>query len=40
MPLDCLAGTDKYIVTPDSNMLYAYDNMSDLTRMEVKRWEP
>jgi hypothetical protein len=40
VPLDCLAGTDKYIVTPGSNMLYAYDNMSDLTRMEVKRWEP
>ena len=40
VPLDCLAGTDKYILTPGSNMLYAYDNMSDLTRLEVKRWEP
>lgn len=40
VPLDSLAGTDKYILTPGSNMLYAYDNMSDLTRMEVKRWEP
>ena len=40
LPLQCLAGTDKYIVTTKSNMLYGYDNMSDLTRMEVKRYSP
>ena len=40
VPLDCLAGTDKYIVTPKSNILYGYDNMSDLETIEVKRYEP
>ena len=40
VPLECLTGTDKYIVTTKDNMLYGYDNMSDLTRMEVKRYDP
>ncbi len=40
VPLDCLAGTDKFIVTPKSNMLYGYDNMSDTEKLEVKRYQP
>ena len=40
IPLDCLAGTDKYIVTPKSNMLYGFDNRGDETRFEIKRYEP
>lgn len=40
VPLDCLAGTDKFIVTPKNNMLYGYDNMSDTERLEVKRYQP
>lgn len=40
IPLDCLAGTDKYILTPRENMIYAFDNMSDLARVEVKRYAP
>lgn len=40
VPLDCLAGTDKYIVTPKSNILYGYDNMGDVERVEVKRYQP
>ncbi len=40
VPLDCLAGTDKLIVTTKSNLLYGYDNMSDIERLEVKRYEP
>ncbi len=38
VPLDCLAGTDKYILTPKANMIYAFDNMSNLARVEVKRF--
>ena len=40
VPLDCLAGTDKYIVTTKSNMLYGFDTMSDETRFEIKRFQP
>ena len=40
VPLDCLAGTDKYIVTPKTNIVYGFDNMSDLERIEVKRFQP
>ena len=38
VPLDCLAGTDKYILTPKSNMLYGYDNAGDNTRFEINRF--
>ena len=40
VPLDCLAGTDKYIVTTKSNMLYGYDNVSDIETLEVRRYQP
>lgn len=40
VPLDCLAGTDKYIVTTKANMIYGYDNRGDETRFEIKRFEP
>ena len=40
VPLDCLSGTDKYIVTTKANMLYGYDTMSDETRFEIKRYQP
>ena len=38
VPLDVLAGSDKFILTPKSNMLYGFDNMSDLTRIQVDRF--
>lgn len=40
VPLSCLAGTDMYIVTPGSNMLYGYDVNGERTRFEIKRYEP
>ena len=40
VPLDCLANTNKYIVTTKANMLYGFDTMSDETRFEIKRYEP
>ncbi|MBE6317834.1 MAG: hypothetical protein E7081_02540 [Bacteroidales bacterium] len=40
VPLDCLAGTDKYFLTPKSNMLYGYDSMSDVEKIVVDRFSP
>lgn len=40
VPLDCLAGTDKYFLTPKSNMLYGYDSMSDVEKVIVERFSP
>ena len=40
VPLDCLAGTDKYFLTTKSNMLYGYDSMSDLEKIVVDRYSP
>ena len=40
VPLSCMAGTDMYIVTPGSNMLYGYDVNGDNTRFEIKRYSP
>ena len=40
VPLDCLAGTDKYFLTPKSNMLYGYDSMSDVEKIVVERFSP
>lgn len=40
IPLDCMSGTDMIIITPKSNMLYGFDNMSDLSRIKVKDYEP
>lgn len=39
-PLPCLDGTDKFFVSPKDNMLYGYDNMSDLERIQVDRFDP
>ena len=40
VPLDCLAGTDKYFLAPKSNMLYGYDSMSDVEKIVVDRFSP
>lgn len=40
VPLDCLAGTDKYFLAPKSNMLYGYDSMSDVEKIVVERYSP
>lgn len=40
VPLSCLAGTDKYIMTPKANMLYGYDVNGERTRFEIKRYSP
>ncbi|MBR5640462.1 MAG: hypothetical protein IKW83_12195 [Muribaculaceae bacterium] len=39
-PLPCLDGTDKFFVAPKENMLYGYDNMSDIERIQVDRFQP
>ena len=39
-PLPCLDGTDKFYVAPKENMIYGYDNMSDLERLQVDRFSP
>ena len=39
-PLPCLDGTDKFFVAPKENMIYGYDNMSDLERLQVDRFSP
>lgn len=39
-PLPCLEGTDKFFVAPKENMLYGYDNMSDVEKIVVKDYEP
>ena len=38
IPLDILSGSDKFILTPKANMLYGFDTMSDLTRIQVDRF--
>lgn len=38
VPLDVLAGSKKFILTPKSNMLYGFDNMSQLSTVEVNRF--
>lgn len=40
VPLDCLAGTGLYFLTPKSNMLYGYDSMSDVEKIMVDRFSP
>lgn len=39
-PLPCLDGTDKFFVAPKENMLYGYDNMSDIEKIQVDRFKP
>lgn len=38
-PMDGLAGSDLMIVAPKMNMVYGYDSMSDLERLEVLRMD-
>jgi hypothetical protein len=38
VPLDILAGTDKMIISTKENMLYGYDNMGDVERVQVDRF--
>ena len=40
VPLSNLAGSDKMIVSPKSNMIYGYDNMSDVEKIQVDRFAP
>lgn len=40
LPLDVLAGSDKMIITTKDNMLYGYDSMSDVERIQVDRFAP
>lgn len=40
VPLACLAGTDKYFLTPKNNMLYGYDSMSNVEKIIVDRFSP
>lgn len=40
VPLACLDGSDKMILTPKANILYGFDNMSDMSRVEVRRFAP
>lgn len=39
-PLPCLDGTDKFFVSTKENMLYGYDNMSDIEKIQVDRFQP
>ncbi|WP_346700904.1 hypothetical protein [Barnesiella sp. An22] len=39
-PLPCLAGSNKFFLAPQSNMLYGYDNMSDVENIQVDRFKP
>ncbi len=39
-PLPCLENTDMFFVSSRDNMLYGYDNMSDVERIVVKDYEP
>lgn len=39
-PLPCLAGSTKFFLAPQSNMLYGYDNMSDVESIQVDRFKP
>ena len=40
VPLASLEGTKKFYVTPKANMLYGYDSMSDVERIQVDRFAP
>lgn len=40
VPLDCLAGTDKYFLSTKGNMLFGYDSMSDVEKLVVDRFSP
>lgn len=39
-PIPCLDDTDKFFVAPKENMLYGYDNMSDIEKIVVKDYAP
>lgn len=39
-PLSCLDGADYMFVAPKSNVIYGYDNMSDVERLQVDRFAP
>lgn len=39
-PLASLQGTKKFFVAPKANMLYGYDSMSDIERIQVDRFAP
>lgn len=38
-PMDGLAGSDLMYIAPKMNMVYGYDSMSDLERLEVNRFD-
>jgi hypothetical protein len=40
LPLDVLAGSDTMIITTKDNMLYGYDSMGDIERLQVDRFAP
>lgn len=40
IPLSNLAGCDKFIIAPKSNMIYGYDNMSDTEKVLVEKYSP
>jgi hypothetical protein len=40
LPLDVLSGSDKLIITTQDNMLYGYDSMGDVERIQVDRFAP
>jgi hypothetical protein len=40
LPLDVLAGCSKMIVTTKDNMLYGYDSMGDVERLQIDRFAP
>jgi hypothetical protein len=40
LPLDVLAGSKELIVTTKDNMLYGYDSMGDVERIQVDRFAP
>lgn len=40
IPIDAMSGTNIAIITPSWNMLYGYDNMSNLETVQVDRFSP
>lgn len=40
VPLSNLAGCNKMILAPKSNMIYGYDNMGDVEKLSVDRFSP
>lgn len=40
IPIDSMAGTNRAIITPKWNMLYGYDNMSQLETLQIDRFAP